>query len=129
MPYTYVGREFVPEQEPAGMLTGEFTSAQFFMDAIEGVFEGFTNGDTWNGWARPYFEQSAAEQVLEASEANGYRWTFDDARDVFSVRRMEDPDDYGPEEFAGLDITVGEQSFRVYPIGAYSWIWEVWTKA
>lgn len=111
------------------MLTGEFTSVRFSMDALEGVFEGFTNGDTWNGWACPYFEQSTAKQVLEASEVNGYRWTFDDARDVFSIRSKEDPEDYGPEEFAGLDITLSGNSIRVYPIGAFSWTWEVWTEA
>ncbi len=35
------------------MLTGEFASARFSMDAIEGVFDGFTNGDTWNGGHAP----------------------------------------------------------------------------
>lgn len=107
------------------METEAFTSARFCMDAIEGEFRGYTNGDSWNGWACPYFVRSVAEQVLIASELNGYRWTYDAARDVFSVRNEEDSADYETEEFAGLDITVGEQAMRVYAIGAYSWIWEI----
>ena len=106
----------------------DYTAARFRMDALEGSFAGYTNGDTWNGWACPYFSRTVAEAVLGAAEANGYVWTYDETRDVFSVRNQEDLQDYEPEEYAGTDIVAGGETIHVYPIGAYSWIWETATQ-
>jgi hypothetical protein len=103
---------------------GDFTAAQFQIDAIEGSFAGYTNGDTWNGWACPYFLRPVAEAVLGAAEANGYFWTYDVTRDVFSVRNQEDPAEYESEEYVGTDIVADGETCHVYGIGAYSWIWE-----
>ena len=56
---------------------GTFVNSSFTIDSIpEQMFEGYSDGDTWNGWACPYFERMVAEKVLRASEANGYRWTI-----------------------------------------------------
>lgn len=106
------------EHDDLNMEMKVFAPARFAMDALEGSFKGYTDGATWNGWACPYFVRSVAEQVLAASDANGYRCTCDDARDVFLVRSKEDPEDLTPEEFPRLVIIVSEQSIRVYPTGA-----------
>lgn len=31
------------------------------------VFEGWTEGDIWNGWATPMFEKQAADQLVAAT--------------------------------------------------------------
>lgn len=100
--------------------------AQFSIDSIPSkTFEGYSNGDDWNGWACPFFEFETAQQILKLSEANGYSWSYEADNDTFAVRNSEDPADYSPEEFAGTKIQVDGHEFTVYGIGAYSWIWEV----
>lgn len=101
----------------------KFTKADFVMDSLPGaVFTGYTDGDEWNGWACPYFERAQAEQVLRASEANGFRWRYESERDAYVVD--SDRSDTS-EVFVGTDIQVNGNSIRVYPVGAYSWIWEL----
>ncbi len=103
----------------------QFTRTVFCIDAITGKkFPGYTSGDTWNGWACPYFEQKVATEVLEASRANGYKWEYEPNNDLFRVRSIDDPEDYGPEEFGAQTIHFQGREVKVYGIGAYSWIWE-----
>ncbi len=103
----------------------QFRKAQFGMDAIEGIYEGYTNGDTWNGWACPSFEYSEAERVLNASRINGFLWSYDNAKDKFIVwNKTEHPDKNAPEVFEAKEIDVEGHLIRVYPVGAYAWIWE-----
>lgn len=93
-------------------------------DAQLGSFKGYGDGSNWNGFACPYFEREIAERVLWASEANGYRWTYDADRDAFLVRSEEDPADYEPEVFEGIERrTTDGETLIVYAIGAYSWSW------
>ena len=66
--------------------TSEFQSARFSIDSLpETIFEGFTTGETWNGWACPYFTHKVAVTVLEASRNNGYLWSYDVEADAFEV--------------------------------------------
>jgi hypothetical protein len=101
-----------------------FGISRFCLDSLTGNFEGFTNGDSWNGWACPYFERAIAQTVLEASVANGYVWSYDAERDSFVVRSADDPEDYEPEEFQGVTVEIDGEALKLYPVGAYAWIWE-----
>ena len=105
--------------------------AVFAIDSISGAtFEGYTDGDSWNGWACPYFEKPEAEHVLKASEANNYIWSYDSEQDAFIVRSKDDPEEYEPEVFEAVQRNVeGGEEVKVYGIGAYSWIWELATEA
>lgn len=103
----------------------KFRKTKFGMDAIDGVYEGYTDGDTWNGWACPYFEYSEAERVLKASQVNGFLWSYDKSEDRFTVwNRAEYPAKDAPEVFRAAEIDAGGRSIRAYPVGAYTWIWE-----
>jgi len=97
----------------------------FLLDAEEDTgFEGFTDGQTWNGWACPYFDFEAAIRVLNASEKNGYRWHFDEEENVFLIRHVEDADDFEPEQVNAVIISFEGVELTVYPVGAYSWAWQ-----
>lgn len=99
-----------------------FHLSEFCLDAISGVFEGYTDDVTWNGWACPCFTRDIAEQILSASTANGYSYNYDEQRG-FIVKHQDDYDSV-PETFAAQIIEVNGQSFEVFAIGAYSWTWE-----
>ena len=101
-----------------------YRSARFVVDGIQEEFASFTADDFWNGWACPVFTRQVAEQVLTASEANGYRWQYNSVSDAFEVRHEDDPEDYEPQIFNGMTVTLDHgHSIDVYAIGAYSWTW------
>ncbi len=100
--------------------------ADFSLDAVEETsYSGYTDGRTWNGWACPYFEYETAVRVLQDSEANSYQWAYDPAKDAFVIKHKDDPSDFEPEVIQGVSISVERRTLRVYPIGAYSWVWVI----
>lgn len=100
----------------------QFRESYFCSDAADVRFHGYTNGDTWNGFACPYFEYDEAVRVLEAL---GNKWTYDGQLKVFLVFNEADPPDYEPEEFYAVEIEIDDKKIEVYGIGAYSWAWGV----
>ena len=99
--------------------------AKFRIDSLPDlVFDGFSDGDHWNGWACPYFSRQEAERVLKASTAIGFQWTFDEQQNAFSVRNINDPEDAEPESFEGIQMDINGKTQTLYGVGAYSWIWE-----
>lgn len=102
----------------------ELRKAQFYLDIDpEETFEGYTKGDTWNGWACPYFEKDVAEQVAEHySELHRYEgeeeyWAeYAAEKDVFAFYDTQSEE---PQEFGAVQVG-GE---KLYPIGAYCWTW------
>ena len=92
-------------------------AAKFVMDAFgDEVFDGFTQGETWNGWARPYFTFEQAKRIVEAHQAQGGKASYDQAEDAFSFEMGENEVDSFPAE------TVEGRKF--YLVGAGCWIWE-----
>jgi len=102
---------------------GGFQRADFAIEALENVsFQGFTRGESWNGWACPYFSHDTARAVLAASEQNGYSWCYDGDADAFFVRHADDPEGFA-EKFSALKAAIDGQDTALYAIGAYSWAW------
>jgi len=102
----------------------DFREAEFYLDIDpERTFFGYTKGDTWNGWACPYFEREVAEEVsrayVEVNESGpeeGYEAEYDPERDAFL---FYEPAYDEPLEFEAIEV--GDQ--KLYPIGAYYWTW------
>lgn len=109
---------------------GGFRRADFAIEALGNVsFQGFTRGETWNGWECPYFSRETAEQILKASERNGYRWRYDDKADAYLVNHLDDPEDFEPERFEKNIIRIGDFEIAVYAVGAYSWTWAIFIRS
>jgi hypothetical protein len=104
----------------------ELYKAKFAIDSISNSsFEGYTNGETWNGWICPYFEKSEAEHVLQASEANHHKWIYDADRDIFIVYTEHNTEEAAEEIFEAVQGFLEDgNEITVYGIGAHSWIWE-----
>jgi hypothetical protein len=95
-----------------------FTRGLFSVEGVDEVFEGWTDGHRWNGWAMPFFEREQAEWVMRCLSPSGH---FDTARDCFITTTSPDE----PEEWQGVTISLPDGgSALVYPIGAGSWIWD-----
>jgi len=53
-------------------MSTEVRKAEFHFDSHpDTTFPGYTKGDTWNGWACPYFERKVAEEIVDMKIANG----------------------------------------------------------
>ncbi len=97
--------------------------ARFQIDAIEGrTFEGFTKGETWNGFACPYFTYEQAQDLLGAFVQAGDRDAqYDADGDAFMFGNIgEGPATPEDLERFGL-IRVG--ALELYAIGAFGWCW------
>lgn len=93
-------------------------ATKFTIDSLDGyVFDGYTDGEEWNGFACPYFTYNQAEKVLEAYLATGRKAWYDADADrfVFEVDGKDEVDSFNAVEL------VGE---KFYPVGAFCWIWD-----
>jgi hypothetical protein len=115
-----------PEQASSfrSVASGERASALFrrtkvvLADSNE-AFEGWTNGELWNGWEKPRFEKAEADRLLQWLQDSSAK--YDPARDAY-ITVSQDGED---EVWAAESIPISDgSSLRVYPIGAGSWIWE-----
>lgn len=90
----------------------------FTIDGFDAVWEGYTDGKHWNGWACPYFTKEVADDIMRINNAdnNGTEMYYVPTTDTY-VRTWDDGND---EEFDGIDIN----GMHLYPIGNMCWIWD-----
>ena len=79
------------------------------------VFEGWTDGSDWNGWACPYFEVAEAQKI---AAYHGGR--FDEASREFTFQANSEE----PESYAAETIEAGGRQVEAWPIGSTIWIWD-----
>lgn len=100
-----------------------YKQGYFYIEGMgEDVVEGYTNGDNWNGWATPVFTFENAKKVIGMIEHNSHDSRYDEKSDSFLVTFEEGSNEV--ETFEGMDIVVDGETVKVYPLGAYSWVWE-----
>lgn len=98
----------------------------FFAIDSEGepLFQGYTDGRTWNGWAHPYFTKEVGILIVKHFLELGYSAWYDEKEDAFnfvldgSVNNTEDID-----SFSGKDFIMNGETIRLYPIGSGCWVW------
>lgn len=106
-----------------------FRPGRFTIDGLSGIYSGFTRGETWNGFAVPYFPLEEARHIADdyAAQPAGLdgqaEAEYDADRDLI---RLYDPssdewDKYGPVE---IDDGTGHGSRALYPVGAHFWTWK-----
>jgi hypothetical protein len=117
-----------PEDVPRFSVVSEmektpvYRKTRFCLEGLDDKsFEGWTCGESWNGWEMPYFELKTAQSVLDALGATS---TFQD--DKKALKANLDPSD--PIEEVEWEAELLEMPdggvVEAYPIGAGSLIWE-----
>lgn len=90
--------------------------AKFAIDTFpDQSFEGYSNGEEWNGWACPYFTLEEGQKILRAHNSNGLKGMFDKIADQFVFENVDENEFYP---------AIIEDGVKLYPIGNGSWIWE-----
>ena len=102
-----------------------FHKDRFTIEDWFGPFEDWTAGQRWNGWECPYFEFDTAIRMVDmwinttfGEEQRQAR--YDEERDEFCFcgGGLEEWDCFGAQT-----IETEEKTIKVYPIGAFCWIW------
>lgn len=106
-------------------------ATRFSLDPLPNeVFQGFSDGRTWNGWACPYFTKDQADRLVTAWERHGYQAAYNAQADVFKFGPLDtvgdsaavdlnDPEE--AEQFGAVEV----DGRKLYPIGAGAWIWDM----
>jgi hypothetical protein len=99
--------------------------SHFHLDAFpEESYRGYTRGQTWNGWACPYFEFEEAQRVVQ-SQVRRSNDLEDDREYKAEYRQGEDAfcfwDPYYEEWITYESIEIDGKKF--YPVGAFEWTW------
>ena len=119
------GEEITADREPH-----PFRRASFYIDSLPSIYPGITRGESWNGWAVPYFEKEVSEQIAEdysraAKEQGGdladAHARYDEGNDAFL---FYDPILKDEVAYPATMIEVDGEEVTVYPIGTREWTWE-----
>jgi hypothetical protein len=89
--------------------------AFFSMDCMDENIEGLTYGNTWNGWACPYFTYENALKLAELMP--DFNMSYDSKTDTF-IANTDDGFETS-EEFPAKVI----DGVKYYGIGNMSWCW------
>jgi hypothetical protein len=93
----------------------------FAIDFIEGeTFDGYTRDEDWNGFACPYFSLEQGRRVVDAWQRKGWKARYDVEADSFIFEMQAGGGEPDYETYAGSEV----EGVKVYPIGAFSWIWD-----
>lgn len=100
----------------------------FTIDGIDAIFEGYTDGTHWNGWAKPWFTKKVADNIMRiinknnCAEVNGDIMYYVEKTDmiVYDKSALDPDDEEINEHFQGKDIG----GKHLYPIGNMCWVWD-----
>jgi len=98
--------------------TALFHRERFTLADSEASFDGWSNGELWNGWAMPRFELAVCREILKS--LGDVQARFEEEADAFVTVSNGEEETWPAEQIA---ISDGSQ-VKVYPLGAGSWIWE-----
>ena len=96
-----------------------FSKGRFCLADGDRTFDGWSNGQLWNGWEMPRFELKVGQEILGWMGDDKAR--FDGDRDAFITVNQDGEEEVWPAE--SIAITDGSR-IKVYGLGAGSWIWE-----
>jgi hypothetical protein len=90
--------------------------AKFSIDLIDGfTFDGYTQGEEWNGFACPYFNFEQAVYLKDVFSKVGVNASYNQNKDLFIFVINMETESYFPVNIEGN---------KYYPIGAFNWIWD-----
>lgn len=117
-----------PEDIPRFSVVSEMEKTPIYRKTrfcLEGLddkkFEGWTCGESWNGWEMPYFELKTAQSVLDAL---GATCTFQDEKKALKAN-LDLGNGIEEVEWEAESLEMPDGGVvQAYPIGAGSLIWE-----
>lgn len=83
-------------------------------------YPAFSDGQTWNGWAIPYFTHATGMELVADLPCLSYNVE----KDAFITLDENEPDNEQEILFTAEVITVEGVDVKVYSIGGQSWCWD-----
>lgn len=93
--------------------------AKFKIVGLEDVqLEGYTFGNTWNGWACPYFTYAQAQEVIRVFNEHNYcESRYQPTSNTFLFKNDNN------DTFGSVTIELDGKVTELFPIGAGCWVW------
>lgn len=87
------------------------------------IYDGYTDGTHWNGWACPWFTKETALEIADAHNAlmNEFNALLPNNKAYAIYNKTEDTfifygyDEAETEEFKGEDFTINGKTLHLYP--------------
>jgi hypothetical protein len=86
------------------------------------TFDVLSKGESWNGFAVPYFPEEEALRFLEVFNGEGggrARFTSEGVDETPDAVVVDDEEGEEPRIFSAVEVG----GKKTYPIGAYCWTW------
>lgn len=97
-----------------------YNQASFQVDNDLTVFQGYTNGATWNGWQCPCFTKEESDKIIQMLQEEEQKAFYDVTNDTYYIEIAEEL-----ESFKGRNITVNDITVHVYDIASGVWTWDI----
>ncbi len=112
--------EVVSDDEKVGV----FRKARFALEGLDGeTFEGWTCGENWNGWEKPYFDRSTAWRILGCLGATAVPTQNGDKSGLKTILDVGNGAEEVEWQAVLLELPDGG-SVEVYAVGCGDWMWE-----
>jgi hypothetical protein len=96
-----------------------FRKGRFRLADSDRAFDGWSNGQLWNGWEMPRFELQVGMEIL--GWMGDAKARYDADRDAFVTVNQDGEEEVWLAE--GVTVTDGSR-IKVYGLGSGSWTWE-----
>lgn len=97
----------------------------FEIDDNIAIYDGYTDGTHWNGWACPWFTKETALEIADDYNVlmpdDKVRTIYNETEDTFIFYGYDEAE---TEEFKGKDFTINGKTLHLYPVGNGCWIWD-----
>lgn len=118
-------------QPPKAENTMSLRQGKFYMEVYDPeLFEGWTDGELWNGWATPLFQYEEAARMMDVHnrmdpvvdpEDKPRAW-YDAERDRFCF--ITEGTGREIEYYSACLRQAGGEMRKLYGIGSWYWTWE-----
>jgi hypothetical protein len=107
----------VTEEE---MQVALYAPGRFRIADCEKAFAGWSKGEKWNGWEKPYFEMDACREIL--AWLGDDRARFDVDLNAFITVSQDGEEEVWENEIIGISDGT---CINAFGLGAGAWMWEV----
>lgn len=106
----------------------DLTEVAYFNIGNTEYYEGYhIKGNTWNGWAMPYFEKRIADLITHNFSTRDFQIVYDKYTDCYICKTIENDKVSQIDVVEKKIINTIDGEKQVYDFGSIGWTWDAYT--